>query len=692
MSDAAMAAHCHWPAVLAGLPDAAWLVDAATLRVREANDAALALLGLARDALIGRDATHLLASPEDEAYWREARSAAAGVLSSHTLLAHADGRTLHLLRRISPLAPAAGDAAAHYLVVVQDWSAQRRVEDERETALAELRATLESTADGILVTDLAGRIRAFNRRFAALWQLPPELLHAGDDAAVLAWMRRSVDDGVAYQRRLQALQEATLMQARDELRLHSGQVIERVAQPQWCAGRPIGRVWAFRDLSEQIAARRRIEQLTFADELTGLPNRRHLADRLAHAVAVARRDGQPFALLLLDLDRFKQINDSLGHALGDRVLCELTARLRHCLREVDFVARIGGDQFALLVHHAAAAGAETAARRVIEASLRPYALEGQEFTVTGSVGIALYPGDGEQPDELIRHAETAMQRAKDGGRASYRFHQQRPGADPRSRVRLDHAMRLGLAAGQFRLHYQPQVGIGADGGARVTGCEALLRWRDPELGDISPAEFIPVAEDSGFIVTLGDWVLAEAVTQAAQWQRCGLSMPVAVNVSALQFQQPGFVDRVGEVLRQAGLPPRLLELELTESILVRDADEALQRLHALAAIGVRLAIDDFGTGYSSLAYLKRFPIEKLKIDRSFVRGLPGDDSDAGIVQAIIQMARALRMHVIAEGVETAAQQSFLLHAGCELIQGFLHAPALDAAAFERRVEELGPLQ
>jgi len=575
-----------------------------------------------------------------------------------------------------------GCGGHHWLVLLHDQTRRRRAEAERETLLAELRATLESTADGILVTDLAGRIRSFNRRFARLWGLPDDLLRAGDDAAVFDWMRRSVIDALGYQRRLAAIQDATLMHTSDRIVLHSGQVLERVTQPQWCRGRPIGRVYAFRDLSAQIAADQRIEVLSYTDELTGLSNRRHLADRMAHALAVARRDGEPFALLILDLDRFRQINDSLGHRLGDRVLREVTERLKGCLREVDLVARLGGDQFALLVHHVDAHGAEATARRVIEATSRSYTLEGTEFTVTCSIGIALCPQDGASADDLVRHAETAMHRAKEGGRASYRFHQAQKTGDLRSRMRLDHAMRQALASGQFRLHYQPQVDL-ADG--RVTGAEALIRWHDPELGDVPPSDFIPVAEDSGFIVAIGDWVLTEAVSQAAAWHREGLHLPVAVNVSALQFQQASFVDRVAAALAHAGLPPQMLELELTESILVRDADEALLRLQALAQLGVRLAIDDFGTGYSSLAYLKRFPIEKLKIDRSFINGLPADDSDAGIVRAIIQMARALGLRVIAEGVETELQRRFLVQAGCDLFQGFLYAPALERGAFEQRL-------
>jgi EAL domain-containing protein (putative c-di-GMP-specific phosphodiesterase class I) len=275
-----------------------------------------------------------------------------------------------------------------------------------------------------------------------------------------------------------------------------------------------------------------------------------------------------------------------------------------------------------------------------------------------------------------------MQRAKAGGRAGFRFHQPSHDADLRARMQLDHAMRQALAANRFRLAYQPQIDIAS---GAIVGAEALIRWRDPEFGEVSPAKFIAVAEETGFIIAIGDWVLGQAVRQAAAWRSRGMPLPVAVNVSALQFQQVDFVERVAAALHAADLPGSLLELELTESILVRDAGDALQRLHALAELGVRLAIDDFGTGYSSLAYLKRFPIEKLKIDRSFIRGVPADDSDAGIVHAIIQMARALGLKVIAEGVETESQRQYLAHEGCDQFQGFLFAPALDPFSFEERL-------
>jgi predicted signal transduction protein with EAL and GGDEF domain len=364
------------------------------------------------------------------------------------------------------------------------------------------------------------------------------------------------------------------------------------------------------------------------------------------------------------------------------VLLDVAERIKGCLRQVDTVARLGSDEFVLLVQRSDATGAEATARRVLDALQAPFTQGGMSFTVTASIGIALYPNDGATLDDLLSSADTAMHDVKDAGRAGIRFHRARqaPGdAALRSRMQLDHAMRQALAQQHFRLNFQPQVDVRT---GQVLGAEALIRWRDPERGEVPPGAFIPVAEESGFIVAIGHWVLRQAVAQAAEWRGRGLSLMMSINVSALQFQQPGFVEGVAAVLREAGLPAELLELELTESILVQDAQDALARLEALAALGVKLAIDDFGTGYSSLSYLKRFPIGRLKIDRSFVSGLPGDESDAGIVNAIIHMGRALRLQIVAEGVETEAQRQFLRQAGCEQYQGYLFAPALAPAAFE----------
>jgi diguanylate cyclase (GGDEF)-like protein len=675
---AADAAGVSWAALLQGLPHAAWLVALADQRVVAANEAAAALLGCNLAQLLGGSALDLAASPEDLAYWDACAAGERGALLSDTVVTTADGRQLHASRSIRIV----GDH--HALVMLRDRSSEERAERERESLLSELQATLESTADGILVTDLFGRIRAFNRRFAQIWGLPLDLLQQHDDEAVHGWLADHVVDPAAYEQRLDILNRASLLHANDRLRLRSGQILERVTRPLYSDGQASGRVWSYRDLTERIAADERIEALTFSDALTGLPNRRRLAARCAEATSAAQASGKSFALLVIDLDHFRQINDSLGHDVGDRVLLDVGQRMQGCLREPDLLARIGGDQFAVLLCPADGQAAEASARRLLNVVAQPCSVDGAQFTLTCSIGMALFPSHGNSLDDLIRHAESAMRKVKQAGRANFRLHQARAEGDRRSHMRLDHAMRQALVSNRFRLHYQPQVRL-AD--SAIVGAEALLRWRDPEMGDVSPARFIPVAEDSGFIVAIGDWVLSQAVRQAALWQQRGYNVPMAVNVSALQFQQSHFIDRVANVLAVSGLPPHLLELELTESILVHDAADALQRLAALSQLGVKLSIDDFGTGYSSLAYLKRFPIHKLKIDRSFISGLPGDDSDVGIVRAILQMAQALGMKVIAEGVETEGQREFLLDAGCSEYQGFLFSQGVDSLSFEKL---LGP--
>jgi diguanylate cyclase (GGDEF)-like protein/PAS domain S-box-containing protein len=677
-----------WATLIEAMLHAVWLVDAQALCIVGANRAAGALLGVPAAGLLGKPVLELAATPEELCFWGDVAEGATHSIQSDTLVRRFDGATVPVTRRVSRVE--LGQDAALYVVALHDRSEQVRAQSELEVAAAQLAATLESTADGILVTDLSGRIRNFNQRFAQLWGVPESLLLQRDDVALRDWMRRSVIDPAGYALRLAALEEATMLQSSDVLHLHSGKVVERVSLPQCSHDRPIGRVYSYRDITEKIEAGERIETLSYTDPLTGLPNRRRLADRIKAALTQTSRDLSQFALLFLNLDRFKYVNDTLGHAFGDRVLIDVAERLRGCLRSGDTVARLGSDEFVLMVNVAplgATGGAEASAQRVMEALRRPFHQAGMNFTVTASIGITLAPNDGAGMDELMDHADAAMQEAKRAGGAGFRFHRaqaRRRAEDSRSRMQLDHAMRLALARNQFRLHYQPQVDTAS---GSVHGAEALIRWTDPELGEVSPGEFIPVAEESGFIIAIGDWVLHQAVAQAAEWQTRGLDLVVSVNVSALQFQQPGFVEGVAQALRDAQLPAAKLELELTESMLVHDAADALLRLEALAQLGVKLAIDDFGTGYSSLSYLKRLPVHRLKIDRSFVDGLPDDESDAGIVQAIISMGRALRLQIVAEGVETEAQRRFLKKAGCEQFQGFLYARALDPRSFEARLAE-----
>jgi EAL domain-containing protein (putative c-di-GMP-specific phosphodiesterase class I) len=346
----------------------------------------------------------------------------------------------------------------------------------------------------------------------------------------------------------------------------------------------------------------------------------------------------------------------------------------------DLVARLGGDTFAVLLPGADSATAEAVGRRLLRTLQHDLVVDDLHLALSASVGVARYPRDGRSSSELLRNADSAMHRVKERHGGDVRFYQPQMHIDALDRIRLDHAMRRGLAQGDFRLLYQPQVDLASGG---VVGAEALCRWTDADLGEISPSRFIPVAEETGFIAELGDWVLREAVAQSVRWLAGGWRVPVSVNVSILQFQQPQFVARVAQVLVQAGLPPELLELELTESILVGDMDEILVQLHALAALGVRLAIDDFGTGYSSLGYLRRLPIHRLKIDRSFIQHLPDDASDSAITRTIVELAQALHLRVIAEGVENEAQRAHLASIGCDEFQGWLCAPALPALDFER---------
>jgi diguanylate cyclase (GGDEF)-like protein/PAS domain S-box-containing protein len=444
----------------------------------------------------------------------------------------------------------------------------------------------------------------------------------------------------------------------------------------------------FKDITDRLEARHHMERLAYRDPLTGLANRTLLGQRVDYALRTAERSGGRFAILFVDLDRFKNINDSMGHAFGDRVLLEVTERMQFALRDVDTLSRMGGDEFVAFLQDADGTGAELAARRLLEAVQRPYMLDGVPFSLGCSIGIALFPEDGDTLDALITCADTAMYRVKDRGRGDFRFYQPQMNVDLLSRMKLDHAMRSALEAGLFRLHFQPQIRL-ADGS--LSGAEALLRWTDPALGVVSPAEFIPLAEETGFIVPLGQWVMEAAVRQAAIWAQQGRPLCISVNVSALQFQQSDFVDKVAQCIKEAGLQPALLELEMTESVLVHEVQDTLHRLHALHRLGVRLAIDDFGTGYSSLAYLKKFPISKIKIDRAFITGLPADESDRAIVSATVAIAKALRLEVVAEGIETLAQRDFLSTEQCTAYQGFLCAPGLPAEAFEALAATIVPL-
>jgi len=438
----------------------------------------------------------------------------------------------------------------------------------------------------------------------------------------------------------------------------------------------------YRRLSEEIDEHRRTEQrleyLAHHDPLTGLPNRVLLHDRIEQAMAQARRDGGKFAVVLMDLDQFKNVNDSLGHGAGDALLLAVAQRLRASLRETDTICRLGGDEFLLLFHDLREREAVLPILASLQAQLStPVAVEGNEMRVSASFGVTFYPDDGRDLETLQRQADTAMYRAKDSGRNTFQFFDPSMHAQGMERMQLQHGLAKALEQGEFELHYQTQVELAT--GRRV-GAEALLRWRRADGKLMPPAEFIPVAEQTGLIVPIGAWVLHEACRQAALWQNERQGRPrIAVNLSALQFRQGDIEATVQSALQASGLPPSQLELELTESILIGDPASVLATVTRLKAMGVKLAIDDFGTGYSSLAYLSRFPIDKLKIDRSFLHQLDDASQGAVIVEAIIGLARSLGLRTIAEGVETEAVAARLLQLGCQEAQGYYFARPVPAS-------------
>jgi diguanylate cyclase (GGDEF)-like protein/PAS domain S-box-containing protein len=426
-------------------------------------------------------------------------------------------------------------------------------------------------------------------------------------------------------------------------------------------------------------AEERVRHLAHYDGLTGLPNRSMFHQRAGHALAQARRSGKALAILFIDLDRFKNINDTLGHDAGDHVLEESAERLRGCLRESDTVGRLGGDEFVVLIEELAEpAQVALVAQKIIAAIARPFPLDAQEVHLTASIGISAFPEDSQSVEGLMKNADIAMYRAKEQGRNGYRFYSAQMNVHTLERLALESDLRRALERDEFLLHYQPKTDLGS---GRIVGVEALLRWQRADGTLLPPTQFIALAEETGLIVPIGEWVLTAACTRNQAWRAQGLPpIGIAVNLSGRQFDKAGLLQDIGRVLAGSGLGPDALELEITESMVMRDPENAVSLLNELKAMRIRLSIDDFGTGYSSLAYLKRFPIDSVKIDRSFIQGLPEDGDDAAITRAIIAMAHSLRLKVIAEGVESAEQLSFLRAHGCDQMQGYLFSPPLPEAA------------
>jgi diguanylate cyclase (GGDEF)-like protein/PAS domain S-box-containing protein len=444
-----------------------------------------------------------------------------------------------------------------------------------------------------------------------------------------------------------------------------------------------------RDITEQKQVEEKIRHMAHHDALTQLPNRALLHDRIGQAIAQAQRNGEVLALLFIDLDRFKTVNDSLGHPVGDRLLQAVAGRLTGCTRGSDTIARIGGDEFVVLLGNLdRPEAARHVAQKVLDALSAAVTIDGHELKVTPSIGICAYPHDGTDVETLMRNADTAMYHAKQVGRNNYQFFTQAMNDAAQQRLLLENDLRYAIERGEFVLHYQPQLDLKTGG---IVGFEALVRWRHPQRGMVPPSEFIPASEETGLIGPIGEWVLREACSQARIWHKAGApQLQVAVNCSAQQFQREGFVETVDHILRETGMPALRLELEITESVIIHHSDEVNARFQALGDMGVRISIDDFGTGYSSLSYLKRLAIHQLKIDQSFVRDISSDPDDAAIVSAIIAIAHSLDLDVVAEGVETSEQLAFLRSLGCDAAQGYLFSKPLPAEEFGRLLVSWNP--
>ena len=551
-----------------------------------------------------------------------------------------------------------------------DVTERKRAEAELEHTLSLLSATLDSTADALLVVDLEGHISTFNQRFVEMWRLPDDVLASGDDDRALGSALEQLSDPDVFVAKVRELYAHPEVESFDVLAFRDGRTVERFSKPQRVEGAVVGRVWSFRDVTDHKRLEEELAHQAFHDSLTGLANQALFRDRLDHAVARTGRLASGLAVVMLDLDNFKTVNDSLGHTAGDAVVVAVAERLGHCVRNSDTVARLGGDEFAVLLEDLGTiSDATLLAERIIAALQRPFTLAGREMFIGASIGIALdFPGI--DSGQLLRNADIAMYTAKRRGRGRYEIFQPAMHLAAVERMELEADLRKALGRRELTLEYQPVV-ILASGG--LTGVEALVRWRHPDRGQVPPSSFIPLAEEAGFIGELGRQVLTAACAQARAWQlehpKCD-RLKLSVNLSPRQLQADGLVDEVSAALAASGLPPSTLVLEITEGAMMNDAEAAIVRLHDLKALGVRLAVDDFGTGYSSLSYLQRFPIDILKIDRAFVHEIDTREQQASLVSAILSLARSLRLHAVAEGVETPTQARTLAGLGCCFGQGY----------------------
>ena len=646
------------------------------------SDGCRALTGYAPEELEHSKLTSLeaITHPDDRIKVRQAVFAAlesSGRYRVQYRIRHRDGSERWVLERGSVVTDERGEHVLEgFIEEVTD-----QVMRERQLADAELRyrSIFEDSVIGMFQTSIDGAYLAANRALARLYgyETPSDLISGLSDIA----RRLYVDPGrrEEFKRRIRDIGRVVDFESEvyrcDGSRIWISENAHVVCGQD---GEPLYYDGTVEDITERYRARRELEYQATHDPLTGLPNRNLLQDRLRQAVSMARRQGRRGGVAFIDLDNFKFVNDSLGHGAGDRLLVEVARRLEACLRDSDTVARYGGDEFVLILgdYDGHSEGASVL-RRVQQAIAEPIELDGHELRVDSSIGVSIFPDDGEEMESLLRHADAAMHHAKRLGKGQFQFYTTSLNVAARDRLALESALRKAVGNDDLQVVYQPKV----DAAGRVRGCEALVRWESEEFGSVSPVRFIPLAEETGLIGQLTCFVLRTACHEAARWRKAGYpTLRIAVNISPRLFRERDLAALVRSVLDEAGLPPENLELEITEGMLMGDVQRSLAVLHELKAMGVHIAVDDFGTGYSSLAYLKRFPIDILKVDRSFVLECDGDAEATAITRAIVSLAHSLGLRVVAEGVERPSQQAVLNALGCEEFQGYLFARPLPASA------------
>jgi diguanylate cyclase (GGDEF)-like protein/PAS domain S-box-containing protein len=647
-------------------------------RILDCNPAFCRMFGYAsREEVLGHSVLSGYFSSADRTQFTDRLQSENGLTNFEQRLTRKDGSVIWVLNNAT-LIPSKAGSEPVIEGTLTDISERKNAEERIRQAEEKYRAIFEDAVVGIFQTTPEGRPISINRTLAQMhgYDSPEQLL-----AEVSNVVRQLFVDPTRMEELRQILSEkGAVTGAEVEVYRRDGArkwVLVNLRAARDADGQIILHEGTIEDISDRKIAEQRVEFLAYYDALTGLPNRTLLKDRLAKALAGARRRKEKVALLFLDLDHFKIINDSLGHSVGDLLLQAVAERLRNWVREQDTVARVGGDEFLIVLSGVKdVADAAVAAERIVSEIAAEFVVQDRLLKTSCSLGISVFPEHGTDGEALTKNADAAMYSAKENGRNNFRFFTEDMNAEVVERLTLESSLRPALDKKEFFLLYQPQMDIRS---GRTTGIEALLRWRHPELGLVPPDKFIRVAENSGLILPIGEWVLWTACSQARKWQDEGLPpLIMAVNVSAIQFRQRGFCELIRGVLRDTDLAPRYLELELTESLLLSNADVTLSVLQELKEMGLKLAIDDFGTGYSSLSYLRQFPVSKLKIDHSFVRDVAIDSDAAAITTAIISMAKNLKLKVVAEGVENEAQMSFLRVNQCDEIQGYYLSKPLAA--------------